>query len=84
MAFFSWRLPKINFGKLPKLCQMAIWHNFERAVHGPLGSLSCVEESHPGVPKQTRFAWGECLAFFSWRLPKINFGKLPKLRQMAI
>ncbi len=40
MAFSSWRLPKVNFGRLPKLRQIVIWHDFGRAVHVPPRSLS--------------------------------------------
>jgi hypothetical protein len=39
MAFSSWRLPKVNFGKLTKLHHMDIWCNFGRAIHGPLESF---------------------------------------------
>ncbi len=40
MTFSSCRLPKVNIGKLLKLRQIVIWHNFGRAVHIPPGSLS--------------------------------------------
>ena len=40
MAFSFRRLPKVIFGKLSKLRQIVVWHNFGRAVHIPPGSLS--------------------------------------------
>ncbi len=45
MAFSSWRLPKVNFDKLSKLSQSAIWRNCGRAVHGPLRARPSWEES---------------------------------------
>ena len=45
---------------------------------------SVSEKAIPGVPRQALLAWGGSMAFSSWRLPKVNFGKLPKSRQIVI
>ncbi|MFH1034490.1 MAG: hypothetical protein V1806_08285, partial [Pseudomonadota bacterium] len=74
MAFSSWRLPKIIFGKLPKPAPIAIGPGFERAIHGPPMEtpLAVVCRRKPSM------------AFSSGRLPKIIFGKLPKPAPIAI
>ena len=42
MAFSSWRLPKVNFGKLPKSRQIYIWRDLGRAVLARLrGPSTC-------------------------------------------
>ena len=39
MAFSSWNLPKVNFGKFTESRQIVIWPDSGRAFRGPPGSL---------------------------------------------